>query len=424
MSGDLSSALVQTAGALLVLGVGAHVFAVLWRSRMEISAARTEHGIRLQALEQTLAAATVRRDTAQGVVDGSWSGTRKFRIARKQIEAEKICSFYLVSHDGKALAPFSPGQFLTFSLRLPDRPKPLIRCYSLSDSPFERDHYRVSIKRLGPPPQQPDLPPGLSSNHFHHNLNEGDIVDVKAPGGSFFLDLDQRRPVVLIAGGVGVTPVFSMLKAACAADYGQEIWFFYGVRHGGEHAFRGEMERCEAQHSNVKLRYCYSEPSDEDRANNNFHFDENVSVELFKRTLPSNNYVFYICGPPPMMAGVSEDLTAWGVPEEDIRTEAFGPASIKKTETPPLAAGTEAFSIQFARSGKTLPWTGGENLLEFAEANGVVIDFGCRAGSCGTCLTAVKSGSVEYLRKPDTQPESGSCLACMARPTSALVLDA
>ena len=425
MSGELlSSVIVQATGALLVLAVGAHVIAVLWRARVEISAARKEHSLRLQALEQTLAAATVRRDTEQGVVDGSWSGTRKFRIARKQIEAQDICSFYLVSHDGKALAPFSPGQFLTFSLRLPGRPQPLIRCYSLSDSPFERDHYRVSIKRLGPPPQQPDLPPGLSSNHFHQNLNEDDIVDVKAPGGSFFLDLDQRRPVVLIAGGVGVTPVFSMLKAACAADYGQEIWFFYGVRQGGEHAFREEMEQCEAQHSNVKLRYCYSRPSDEDRANNAFHFDENVSVELFKRVLPSSNYVFYICGPPPMMAGVSEDLAAWGVPEEDIRTEAFGPASVKKTETPPPPAGTEEYSIQFSRSGKTLRWTGGENLLEFAEENGVVMDFGCRAGSCGTCLTAVKSGSVEYLRKPDTQPESGSCLACMARPTSDLVLDA
>jgi len=129
MSGDLlSSVIVQATGALLVLGVGAHVIAVLWRARVEISAARKEHSLRLQALEQTLAAATVRRDTEQGVVDGSWSGTRKFRIARKQIEAQDICSFYLVSHDGKALAPFSPGQFLTFSLRLPGRPQPLIRC--------------------------------------------------------------------------------------------------------------------------------------------------------------------------------------------------------------------------------------------------------------------------------------------------------
>ena len=425
MNGELIySYLVQGACALLVFGVGAHVLAVVWRARMDISASRVEHRIRLRTLEEALATATGRRDTEQRVVDGSWSGTRKFRIARKSTEALDICSFYLIPHDGKALAPFSPGQFLTFSLRLPDRPQPLIRCYSLSDSPFELEHYRVSIKRLGPPPQQPGLPPGLSSNHFHNNLREGDIVDVKAPGGSFYLDLEQRRPVVLIAGGVGVTPVFSMLKAACAVDYGQEIWFFYGVRRGAEHAFHEEMEECEAQHSNVKLRYCYSKPSDEDRTNNAYHFDENVSVELFKRTLPSSNYVFYICGPPPMMAGVSEDLLAWGVPEEDIRTEAFGPASVKKTETSPPPAGSEKFSIQFARSGKSLSWTGGENLLEFAEENGVVIDFGCRAGSCGTCLTAVKSGSVEYLRKPDTQPEVGSCLACMARPTSDLVLDA
>lgn len=420
---DLVDLFAQGLGALLVLGASAHVVGLIVRTRVELRAARVEHQLRMRVLEQSLASETERRENRQRLTEGTWSGTRKFRIARKTEEAKDIMSFYLVAHDGKTLAPFHPGQFLTFSLRIPGEQKPLIRCYSLSDSPFEREHYRVSIKKLGPPPNSPECPPGRSSTHFHENLQEGDIVDVRAPSGGFFLDLEQRRPIVLIAGGVGVTPMLSMLKAACAAGYGQDVWFFYGLRSGVEHAFRDEMERCEAEHGNVKLRYCYSAPTVEDTEANAYHLGEMISVDLFKRVLPSNNYVFYICGPPPMMAALSEGLAEWGVPQADIRSEAFGPASVKRAETSAPQAGAQ-FEVRFERSGKSLPWIGGGNLLDFAEDNGITIDSGCRAGSCGTCLTAVKAGSVEYPHPPDTPPEAGSCLVCMARPTSNLVLDA
>ena len=113
----------------------------------------------------------------------SWNGNRKFYIDQKVEEAKDICSFYLKPHDHKPLAPFLPGQYLTFQLTIPDRAKPLIRCYSLSDSPAIRDHYRVTIKRMDPPPKEPDAPPGLSSNFFHKELVEGDILDVRPGGG-------------------------------------------------------------------------------------------------------------------------------------------------------------------------------------------------------------------------------------------------
>ncbi len=116
----------------------------------------------------------------------SWNGNRKFYIDSKAQEAKDVCSFYLKPHDQKPLAPFRAGQFLTFQLNLPDQPKPLIRCYSLSDSPANTDHYRVTIKRMGPPRDKPDVLPGRASNHFHGDLNEGDIVDVRAPSGHFF----------------------------------------------------------------------------------------------------------------------------------------------------------------------------------------------------------------------------------------------
>ena len=414
---------VQLLGAVLVIGALLHLATVLLRARSDAAMARRYHDQRLQQLDLELATAAVRHRSAVRAVDAGWSGTRKFRIERKVPESDSVTSFYLIPHDGKALPPFKPGQFLTFQLKLPDRAKPLVRCYSLSDSPSETGHYRISVKRLDPPPKAPDAPPGLSSNFLHREVSEGEILDVKAPAGDFFLDLEERRPVVLIGGGVGITPVFSMLKAACAAGYDQEIWFFSGARFGADQIYQDDLKALEAAHDNLRVCLCYSEPTEGDVLGETYHHHGWVGVDLFKQMLPSNNYVFYICGPPPMMAAVTQDLADRGVPKADIRMEAFGPASIKKTESKP-ASDVPAVTVEFAHSGKTVNWSGAETLLELAEDNDVVIDSGCRAGNCGTCVTAVRSGEVDYASPPSAEPEAGSCLPCIARPTSNLVLDA
>lgn len=418
---------VQTVG--LVVMAAALLFALLqaWRAVLEVGGSRAMLRNRQALLSEQIRASTLGRELAEKRGAGAWSGTRKFRVDRVVDEARDIRSFYLVPHDGKDIPMFHPGQFLTFKLRIPNQPKEVVRCYSLSDSPFERNHYRISVKRLDPPPKAPDAPPGLSSNYLHREIQPGDILDVRAPGGGFYLDMAQHRPVVLIAGGVGITPVYSMLKALIDSNDQREIWFYYGLRNAEEYCYREILESIMAEHGNVNLRICMSDVRDESPEQPFYRLGQRVSVELMKQELPSNNYVFHICGPPPMMAGVTADLEAWGVPTSDIRTEAFGPASVKKTEKPEMAAAAEAgvtFKVEFARSGKTLEWTNADNLLEFAEDNGIMLDSGCRAGGCGTCSTAVKSGKVDYVREPDTQPEEGSCLACVSRPQTDLVLDA
>ncbi len=141
-----------------------------------------------------------------------WDGVRAFLVDRKVPESETITSFYLKPQDGEPLPPYLPGQFLTFRLNVPEHPTPLTRTYSLSDSPH-RDYYRVSIKRLSAPEDQPDLPPGLSSNHFHDHVERGTRLCLKAPRGKFYLDPTDDTPIVLLSGGVGLTPVISMLNA-------------------------------------------------------------------------------------------------------------------------------------------------------------------------------------------------------------------
>lgn len=371
-------------------------------------------------LREKIKLLTTQRKFEEAKNDLSWNGYRKFVVTRKTPECGDVCSFYLAPHDGKPLPPFHPGQYLTFQLHLPGQSKPLIRCYSLSDAPTHPDRYRVTIKRVPRPADKPDVPPGLSSNFFHDQIKEGDILDVKAPGGHFFLDLTTPAPVVLIAGGVGLTPILSMLNAIIESGQRREVWFFYGVRNRLDHIQREHLVKLAAEHPGINFHVCYSNPAPDDK---DFRHDGRVSVDLFKKVLPTNKYHFYICGPPPMMSSLTQGLKDWGVPEADVHFEAFGPASVKKTAPP--SPSKQSFQVEFARSGKTVPWDGSTtSLLDLAEANGVAIDSGCRAGNCGTCLVAMKSGEITYLHDPGFACETASCLTCCAIPKSNLSLDA
>ena len=423
----IGTEVIQVIGGLIIAAAFGQVIVLLYGSWRGAILARDQQGLANELLRRRVDAETLSRDIEWKKTTATWSGVRKFRIREKVAEGGDICSFYLVPHDGKALPPFSPGQYLTFNLRLPGREKPLVRCYSLSDSPLQSDYYRVSIKRLGPPPREPDAPPGLSSNYFHNDLQAGDIVDVKAPSGNFWLDLSKHRPVVLIGGGVGLTPMISMLNAICESGSQRETWFFYGVRNGDEHIMRAHLEALEAEYENVHVRVCYSDPKDDEVEGEGFHHGCRVSVDLFKKVLPSNNYEFYICGPPPMMEALTEGLDEWGVPEPDVFFEAFGPASVKKIAQAPgsTVAAPTGQVVTFVRSNKQMTWDGSHgSILELAEANGIELDYGCRAGSCGTCIAAVKTGEVSYIEEPGSLPESGSCLACISIPKTDLALDA
>ena len=161
-----------------------------------------------------------------------------------------------------------------------------------------------------------------------------------------------------------------------------------------------------------------------------YHTAGRLTTDVLKSVLPSNNYDYFMCGNGAFMKSLYDGLVAWGVAEAKIHYEAFGPATIKKTsDTVTLrkaaAAGAgSAVKVTFGKSGKVVMWDPGLlNLLDFARAHEVRIDSGCCAGSCGSCSVAVKQGEVEYLSKTDSA-EAGSCLTCVCRPKSDLVLDA
>jgi ferredoxin-NADP reductase len=362
-----------------------------------------------------------------------WSGLRTFRVERKVSEdaAQMTCSFYLAPLDGKPLAPFLPGQYLIFQLNLPSASgdlEPLTRCYSLSDAP-RPDSYRVTIKRaLAPSGSQ--ARPGRSSNYFHDQVAVGSLLQLRAPSGLFHIDRSMA-PVVLIGGGVGITPMLSMLNWCLTAQPGREVCLFYAVRNSREMVMQSELQALAATHPEFQLHLCFEAPLPEDLVGRDFQHQGRIDLALLRSQLALKPYHFYICGPTPMLESLVPALEDWGVSEDRIHYEAFGPASIRRKKSAEAHEGIgsgkavePAFAVTFARSRKQLPWQSANNsLLELAEGHGVTVSSGCRAGCCGTCQTTLLEGEVRYRQTPEFTPEAGTCLLCVCTPTTDVTLE-
>ena len=408
-------------GAALILLVLARLLLGLVIRFMQVRADARRQSMELRQFEENLATMREKRRLL-AEVPLAWSGFRKFVVRRKQIESADVCSYTLVPHDGKGLPDFKPGQYLTFRLPNPNGTGHVIRCYSISDRAHE-GQYRVTIKRVVP---APGAPAGVSSTYFHDQLREGDIVDVRAPSGQFFLDPSDPDPVVLIGGGIGLTPIFSMLATLVHQRSRRPIWFFYGVRNRRDHVFKQALALIARDNPHINLRICYSRAGADDLHGADYHVQGRVTIELLRQQLPSNNFRFYYCGPGPMMEALTTGLKEWGVPEGHLHFEAFGPSSVKRVSlaTSELAPGAAAM-VTFRKSGLTRAWDGAQgSLLELAERAGIKIISGCRAGNCGTCVVALHAGDVTYVQPPGIPLEARTCLTCLAHPKGDVTLDA
>jgi ferredoxin-NADP reductase len=352
----------------------------------------------------------------------AWTGTRSFRVSAVVDEAESCRSYYLVPEDGRPLPRFEPGQYLTFHLPSADPMRPLVRCYSLSERPRE-DFYRVTVKRVSANRHRPESPAGQGSGYFHQQVQPGALLAVEAPQGAFFLDPTDDSPVVLIGGGIGVTPIMSMVSAIVHRRDPRPAFVFAGFRSGREHPFRVRLAEMATAASNVRLDVCYSQPAASDRPGVDFTHRGRIDVVRLRQSLPSNNFRYYLCGPAGMMESLVPALLDWGVPAADIHYEAFGPASVRGMTG--VGVGVAPCEVQFARSGRSLRWSGEErSLLEVAEQGGVPLESGCRAGNCGQCRMMVAAGRVVHVKPPGVELIDSECLACIARPDGDVILDA
>lgn len=246
---------------------------------------------------------------------GGWMDFKEFEVADKVEESSLITSFYLKPKDGVQLPAFEPGQYITIKLHIPGEKNIVNRQYSLSAAP-NSDYYRISVKR-----EADNQPEGKASNYLHDHVNKGDIVELSAPAGDFYLDVNNDAPVVLMSGGVGITPMMSMLETLAANNSSREIVFIHAARNEEAHAFKEHTKQLVNELENARSYVAYAEKKPETICDVEGH----ISADFLKETVPANA-VCYVCGPVPFMGEVVGHLSANGIPEEQIKFEFFGPA--------------------------------------------------------------------------------------------------
>ena len=294
-------------------------FTICWRgTRTALSIPALSHGWK-GSFEERLAKAETAAEAPQGF--------RSFVVDRKVPESTSITSFYLVPEDAQPLAEFLPGQFLTFTLTIPGQSKPLIRTYSLSDSPTPA-YYRISIKREPAPADQPDAPPGVSSTYFHDHVEMGTKLIVGPPRGKFHLDAASERALVLLSGGVGLTPMISMMNAVLQRGGKRRVWFIHGTRNGREYAMAEHVRRVATENEHVQAHIRYSRSNPDDVEGRDYHSAGHGEIDLLKQILPFDDYEFYLCGPTPFTKSLYCGLLSLGISESRIHYEFFGPGSL------------------------------------------------------------------------------------------------
>jgi uncharacterized protein len=377
----------------------------------------------------TTAAGTLRpklyraRDLAQTRLN-QWAGWRRFLIADVRHETADVFSLVLRADDAAPLASFRGGQFLT--VRLPRAAgEDLIRTWSCSDYARFPDRYRLTIKREAA---------GRASSWLHENARPGMALDLRAPTGRFVLDRGGFRPVVLIAAGIGVTPMLAMLKSHVERGIGAPpLLFIYCVRSRLEQPHREEIDQLLAGGSGCRVHYVYSAPRPEDRSAVDYHQSGRLTAADIQQLLKDNHLMngpkridlpwfesdFYICGPDSFQSQLRRDLIAAGAPAERVRFERFTASSEESS-----GALIERADVVFGRSERTAAWNAedGLSLLELAEQQGLKPESGCRMGVCQACQCRLLEGAVHYDATPLDLPSPDTVLTCVARPASARVV--
>lgn len=342
------------------------------------------------------------------------SAWRPFRVARIADESSVIRSLHLEPADGAGLIAHTAGQHLPIRVRPEGSAAPVLRTYTLSAAPSD-GAYRLSVKREG-----------LVSAHLH-GLKEGDLIEARAPAGSFVIDPLETRPAVLLGAGVGITPIIAMLRSIVYEGLRKRrvrpAWVFQAARTLAERAFDAELGALvEQAQGAVRLVRVLSDPAGAEPGRD-YDAAGRIDVGLLGEVLPFGAYDFYLCGPSGFMQGLYDQLTEIGVPDARIHAETFGPAALVRRQphdTTPLAPpAIQPVPVALARSGKEARWTPeAGTLLDLAEARGLTPDFSCRAGSCGTCVTKILAGKVTYRSAPEAKVAANEALICCAVPAA------
>ena len=347
-------------------------------------------------------------ERAADAIEGRWRGWREFRVSRIVEEARDIRSVHFVPVDGGRLPRAKPGQFVTAELDDGSNGR-VARAWSLSSHAHEPVDYRLTVRRQE----------GRGSRLFHA-LEHDATVRLRCPAGEFTLDAGSFRPLVLIAAGIGVTPLKAMLDAQLARGDAPPVHLIYGGRDAASLAFREELEALAAARDDFTLTVVHSRHAGNGGPVGRITpelvigaLDLGVTVGGHRHAVPWFEGLFYICGPGDFCERLRDGLVARGGNANHIRYELFVAA-------PQEATDLEEARIIFAKSGGSATWRSVDDvsLLELAEAAGLRVESSCRSGTCMTCRSPLLAGDATG------RVDEGTILPCIARPkTAELVLD-
>lgn len=258
---------------------------------------------------------------------GGWHGVRNFVVDKKVKESDVITSFYLKPEDGKPIASYEAGQYITVWLDIPNEKYTHVRHYSLSEAPG-KDFYRISVKREN---GRGDAPSGIVSTYIHDSTQEGDVIKVSAPAGDFTI-YTKDTPIVLISGGVGITPMISMLNTIVETQPKRKVTFIHAAINSQVHAMKEHIAALAKQYENVKSLVCYDSPTEQDRAEHNYDREGFLNLEWLRSVIDDKQADFYVCGPLPFMKLVLHALKDIGIPDDRSHYESFSPVGILDAE--------------------------------------------------------------------------------------------
>lgn len=248
------------------------------------------------------------------------ASVRSLRLIDKIRESDDVTSFVFGARDGGPLPAFQAGQHLPIELNVPGLEHPIRRTYSLSGPPSV-DRYRISVKRQ---------PHGVASRYLHDHVEPGAILDARKPAGEFVIPCD-KCPVALISGGVGLTPLVSLLHALSAEEGDRPVWFIHGARDRLHHPMAEEVRDLTARRANIRAHVAYSRPGAADRLGEDYHSEGRIDGALLARLIKRHDAHYFVCGPVSFMADIQTALERQGIPAERIHSESFGPAGGQAT---------------------------------------------------------------------------------------------
>ncbi|MGC6446641.1 MAG: FAD-binding oxidoreductase [Rubripirellula sp.] len=339
----------------------------------------------------------------------SWRGDLKLIGIRS--ESDTVKSFRFGTLDGSKIPfEFKAGQFLTIDLTIES--KRVRRSYTISSSPLENDWIEITVKKEAQ---------GLASSYLHNQTKLGDTFPFRGPFGKFTLDTHQTDQVILIAGGVGITPLISILRFLRDSHWEGDIQMLLSAKQESDLLFREELRESQKTLQALKIQKAITQQCPESWTGLRGRIQQDTIDQMTSRSPDAH---VFICGPDAMADDLCEMIKRTNIPDEHIFRESFGG---KKTSAPNAAVESGEFEIEFSRSKIKIKETTNDTVLDLAESADVSIESDCRSGICGQCKVKLIRGEVtmdceDALSNSDKA--AGLILACQANAKSNLIVDA